>query len=347
MHSRGINWPTCAAQLARAIPVARWDAAVLAWMQAQTRSRVPWYIAVSGGADSIALLLLLWAHWPERRRSLRVLHFDHRLRGAASTGDATFCRKVCRALRVKFILGEWRRDRPRERPSEAEARNVRHAFFDSHARILWLGHHLDDVAETMLMRLARGSGAGGLSAPRPVQHLGAKRVRLRPLLGLKKSEIITALKSVGASWREDATNGTPDFFRNRVRRDVIPAWVAAAQRDAIAGAGRARELLAEDDAALDAWVGAIAPFSKTGDLLISRLRGKPRAVWRRALQRYLLSSPARIDVSRQAFEALLSAAEAGKPTQHSLGREVFGVLRAGRLRLKIGKPAGNFQRRVN
>lgn len=199
----------------------------------------------------------------------------------------------------------------------------------------------------MLMRLARGSGAGGLAAPRPLQHVGAKRLRLRPLLGLRKSEIITALQSAGAVWREDATNGTPDFFRNRIRRDVIPAWVAAAERDAIAGAGRSRELLAEDDAALDAWVDAIAPFSKAGDLLISRLRGKPRAVWRRALHRYLLGCPTKIDVSRQAFETLLSAAEAGKPTQHSLGREVFGVLRAGRLRLETGKPAANFQRRVN
>ena len=86
-----------AAKLAAIFPRERLDAAVLAWADAAPR-RAIWGIAFSGGADSLALLLLIWAHWPERRRRLRVLHFNHRLRGAESRADVVFCRRVCAKL---------------------------------------------------------------------------------------------------------------------------------------------------------------------------------------------------------------------------------------------------------
>jgi tRNA(Ile)-lysidine synthase len=73
------------------------------------------------------------------------------------------------------------------------------AFFEAQARIVWFGHQQDDIAETMLMRLARGSGTGGLAAPRPVQIQSGGGVRLRPLLGLKKEEITAALRQT-RSW---------------------------------------------------------------------------------------------------------------------------------------------------
>jgi tRNA(Ile)-lysidine synthase len=319
---------------------------VLAWAESGGRGSL-WYVALSGGADSVATLLLLWAHWPSRRGRLRALHFDHRLRGAASTRDAQFCRRLCAGLGVPLVTERWQRSRAAGKPSEAEARAARLAFFERRSRVLWLGHHQDDVAETMLMRLARGSGSSGLAAPRPVQTFASNRVHLRPLLSLRKAWLIDALRAAGASWREDVTNRGGDYFRNRIRRDVLPAWVAAAERDAVAGAARSRELLAEDDAALEAWLNQLAPISRSGDLLLSRLAGKPRAVWRRALHRWLLVSPVRIDVSRQAYEQLLAAAERGIPTRQSLGREVFGTIRGGRLRLDVGIARSKFQRRVN
>ena len=92
------------------------------------------------------------------------------------------------------------------------------------ARLLWLGHQQDDIAETLLMRLARGSGTGGLAAPRPAQELSDGRLHLRPMLSLKKAEITTALKQAGAVWREDASNASGDHFRNRIRARVLPAW---------------------------------------------------------------------------------------------------------------------------
>jgi tRNA(Ile)-lysidine synthase len=337
--------PRCAARLAALLPQARLDPAVLAWAKAAS-PRTLWAVAFSGGPDSLALLLLLWAHWPERRRSLRALHFDHRLRGAESRADATFCRRVCAALGVKFVAGVWRGEH--RDASEAEARAARMAFFQKNARVVWLGHQQDDIAETMLMRLARGSGTGGLAAPRPVQPLPGGRVHLRPLLTLKKAEIVAALREAGIPWREDASNARGMFFRNRIRRDVLPAWVKAAQRDALAGAARARELLAEDDAALEAWLDEIHPLDTHGRLHLALLAGKPRALLRRALHRWLLAQPKAGELSRQAFEALLADLETGKRTRHSLGREGFAVTDGKILSFEsAGKHRHKFQRRAN
>ncbi|HUR56461.1 MAG TPA: tRNA lysidine(34) synthetase TilS [Opitutaceae bacterium] len=309
-------------------------------------ARAHWHVAFSGGADSLALLLLLWAHWPERRRRLGVLHFDHRLRGPASRADALFCRQVCATLKVTLRSAAWT-DRP-TKPSEAQAREARMAFFQKHARGLFLGHQQDDIAETMLMRLARGSGAGGLAAPRPVQTMPGAGVRLRPLLSLKKAEIVAALRAQKIPWREDATNAGPIFFRNRVRRDVVPAWGRAAERDALAGAARARELLEEDDVALESWLDSLHPLGARGTLSLAKLAGKPRALLRRALHRWLGGQPHAGDVSRQAFDALLGALERGRPTRHSLGREGFAVITQRELRFERSRNfRRKFRRRAN
>lgn len=303
-------------------------------------------MAFSGGADSLALLLLVWAHWPERRRALRALHFDHRLRGGESRADAAFCRRVCRGLGVTLATGAWKAAQPDA--SEGEARAARMAFLERHARIVWFGHQQDDIAESMLMRLARGSGTGGLAAPRPVQRMPGGRVHLRPLLGLKKQEIVAALRAAGATWREDSSNAGQRFFRNRIRAAVLPAWTEAAQRDALAGAARSRQLLEEDDAALEAWLDDLKPFASNGALRLGRLAGKPRGLLRRALHRWLAAEPRAGALSRQAFEALLAALERGQTTRHSLGRQGFAVTDGDELRfVPITKRARKFHAPAN
>lgn len=335
------TWRDRATSLAAAIPRPRLHAAALGWADASPAGD-RWAVALSGGADSLALLLLVWAHWPERRRLLCALHFNHGLRGAAARGDAVFCRRVCRALGVPIALGTWRRRPGRGEgtlPSEALARTARFAFFEAAMarrgiRALWLGHQQDDVAESMLMRLARGSGAGGLAAPRPVQRVKAERTHVRPLLDLKKAEIVAALRAAGIAWREDGTNAGGDYFRNRIRSRVLPAWNRAAGRDALGGASRARELLEEDDAALETWVDRLRLLTPGGRLNLERLAGAPRAVARRALHRWLLDQAflrrrrgAVGELSRQGFEALLEALQRGRPTRQSLGAEGFAVIR--------------------
>ncbi len=264
------------------------------------------------------------------------LHFNHRLRGRAADADAKFCQKICRALGVRIRVGVWRA--APKKTSEAEARAARHAFFSREmqklkARQLWLAHQQDDIAETMLMRLARGSGTGGLAAPRPVQAMPDRRLHLRPLLTVSKREILTVLRRTGVVWREDATNAGDDFFRNRVRRVVLPAWVKASGRDALAGAALARERLEEDDVALELWLDRLAAL-KQGELDLERLAGAPRAVWRRALHRWLLAVGPDTDLSRQGFAQLLLGLETGRNTRFSLGAAAFAVIRDGRLTLK-------------
>lgn len=324
-------------RLAAAVPADRLHPAVGEWIR-HSPLRQRWAVAFSGGADSLLLLLLLWAHWPERRRGLCALHFDHRLRGRDSANDARFCRAVCRALRIDYVGGRWAR--PPRQPSEAAARTARHDFFRAHLQrrrtpVLWLGHQQDDIAETMLMRLARGSGSGGLAAPRPVQRWADGRVHLRPLLTLPKSAIIAALRQVRAPWREDASNATGIFLRNRMRRQALAAWRAAVtDRDPLAGAALARELLEEDDVALEAWAAQLAPTRPGGALRLTRLRQAPRAVARRAIQRWLAQLQPPVSISRQAVGAIIDDVIAGRRSRHSVGTDRLAVLTRGRLMIR-------------
>jgi tRNA(Ile)-lysidine synthase len=124
--------------------------------------------------------------------------------------------------------------------------------------------------------------------------------------------------------------------------------VEAAQRDAIAGAARSRALLEEDDVALEAWLAEINPFRRRGVLALSALVGKPRALLRRALHRWLLSQPHAGDLSRQAFDSLLDAIEVGKATRHSIGREGFAVTNGRELVFeRVRNKRQNFHRPAN
>jgi len=344
MKRGATDWPAVAVALAGRIAhdALHPGAMQTAWadferdQRRRPRHRPRWAVAFSGGADSLALLLILWAEGPGRwGRDLVALHFNHRLRGRAADADERFCARVCAALGVKFVAGRWRE--ARRGASEAAARAARFDFFHREMRRrsirhLWLGHQQDDIAESMLMRLARGSGTGGLAAPRPAQAMPAGRWHLRPLLTLKKAEIMQALRAAGATWREDATNVRGDFFRNRIRRRVLPAWRRAAGRDALAGAALARELLEDDDAALEAWLDEARPLTRGGSLDLERLSGRPRALVRRAVRRWLAVHPEAGELSRAGFEDLLAAVLAGQATRRSLGRDGFAVIGGGRLR---------------
>jgi tRNA(Ile)-lysidine synthase len=333
----GTDWPAKAARVGELFPRGRLHPAVLVWADGRTAAaRGRWAAAFSGGADSLALLLLLWAHWPARRARLVALHFNHRLRGPAADADERFCRRVCRGLGVRLYVGRWKNRRLGA--SEEEARQARFAFFDRAlrrigARALWLGHQQDDIAETMLMRLARGSGTAGLAAPRPVQRVDG-RLRVRPLLTVRKAEVVARLHGLRIPWREDRTNAGRTYFRNRVRHQVLPAWQKAAGRDVVAGAALARERLEEDDSALEAWVEELRPWGRAGALNLAVFRNRPRALARRALHRWLLAQPLAGELSRQGFEDLLTAAIAGQRTRRSLGRNGFAVIRSGALRFE-------------
>ncbi len=302
---------------------------VLQWAEAEQHGskRV---VALSGGADSVALLVSIWGLWPEQRDRLQAVHFNHRLRGRASDGDEKFCRELCAALSIPLWVG--RRRTTQKITSEAEARGLRFAYIDRTmrrvgAKGLWLGHQQNDVAETMLMRLSRGSGAGGLAAPRPMQSMPLGRVNVRLLLNLQRKEIEAALRTAKLPWREDASNRGDDYFRNRIRNVVLPTWIKASGRDALAGAALSRNLIEEDDTALEDWAERLYTKMPEGKLRLSDMNDVPRAVLRRILYRWLGAQPKTGELSRQAFEQLLERVRSGESTRQSLGREGFALIR--------------------
>ena len=190
-------------------------------------SRKRWKIglAVSGGADSTALLVALAGLRDELGFDAAVLHVDHGLR-PDSRDDARFVESLaarfgmaCRTLHARI------RRRPCE-SIEMAARRTRLAFFARMTRELRLdaiatGHHADDVAETFIMRLARGAGPDGLAGLKPVSRVDGITF-IRPLLDMRDSDLRDYLRRRGISWREDSTNADTSILRNKVRHIVLP-----------------------------------------------------------------------------------------------------------------------------
>lgn len=286
-----VDWPKAANELSKLIRLDELCPEVVSSLLQNTTK--PWAVSCSGGSDSLALLLLICGHFPQNKNGLYVLHYNHKLRGQESDAEASFVESCANSLGMPFILGEGS-DAIKNR-SEASLRKNRHQFFSQSlkkidSQILLLGHQRNDVAETMLMRLARGSGTAGLCAPRPIHHFKDGKVHLRPLINIGKERLLSSLEQIGASWCSDSSNEGEYYLRNRIRRNVIPDWVSASTSDLWKGIERSRALLEEDDTALENWLESIykdAPILEDAPLKIELLAGLPKALYRRALHRWL------------------------------------------------------------
>ncbi|EDY83427.1 hypothetical protein VDG1235_3054 [Verrucomicrobiia bacterium DG1235] len=289
------------------------------------------YVACSGGADSVFALMLVFLYLKnsDRLGSLRVLHFNHGLRGDASDGDAEFAKELCDGLSIPFLDAKADWAVALDKVTEAIGREARLGFFRkatgaSAATPAWVvtGHHADDVAETMLMRLSRGSGLEGLTAPREVSKAGGGIHFLRPLLGFTRKEIQSTLEGCGISWREDATNDSDRNYRARLRKSVIPSWDLAADRPARLGVSRSRSLLAEDAEALDAWTDRVwesAWDQDLGALATTEVATVPVALQRRVLHRLVGG----VELGAKAIEACLEALAGGTRLKIEISAGVF------------------------
>jgi len=183
-------------------------------------------VAVSGGADSMALLHCLHRLAPPWQLTLAVAHLNHRLRGEESDHDEAFVREACTTLELPFcseVVDVGERAAAAKRNLEETAREIRYEFLRRTAARLAAqkiaaGHTLDDQAETVLMRFLRGSGTAGLSAIHPI----VDSLLIRPLLECSRANIMEYLKIRGIAYREDASNLDLKYQRNRVRRELIP-----------------------------------------------------------------------------------------------------------------------------
>lgn len=332
------DWKGVAERLGEAVPRSCLHASVVERVGARDARRGSWILAVSGGADSVALLLLVWAHWPEARSRLCLAHFDHGLRGEQSTGDAQFCEHLAASLGLDFELGHWR-GAPAT-VNEHQARQARHSFLKEvmryrASRFLWTGHHQDDLLETMLMRLFRGSGGAGLAAPRPVHQHTWSHLVLRPLLSRERLFWEQQLRQAGGLWREDASNASSAHWRNRIRNEVLPVLrKTETTRDLGLGISLSRELLEEDETALEVWLASLQLHLPDGSLAVGQLLGLPRALLRRALHAWLGRLGYDGDLSRQGFQHLLALCERLEPARFDLGSLGCARLRRGLLYLE-------------
>lgn len=196
-----------------------------AYVRARVRRGEHILAAVSGGADSVALLCILSDIARGGYIKLSAAHYEHGIRGGESIGDMEYVKELCGKLGVRLYTGSG--DVPGEaarlrKGLEETARDMRRAFLrdvlaNAQADCAALAHHADDQAETVLMRLFRGTGGSGAAGMRERQD-----VWFRPLLGIRRDTLREYLKEKGVAWREDSTNSDEFTPRNRLRLRVMP-----------------------------------------------------------------------------------------------------------------------------
>ncbi len=260
--------------------------------------------ALSGGPDSMALLALL-ADWAKTRPAVRLFAatVDHGLRPEAAE-EARLCAHAANALGVPHQTLIWRGDKPRSGVQEA-ARNARYALLVAEARRvrathLATAHHADDQAETILMRLAAGSGLGGLAGMRETTDRDGVAL-VRPLLGFRKSELQAFCAASGLATVDDRSNADPQFGRARIRR-MLP--LLAAEGLSAARLIRLGRRAASADDAL-----TMVAAERLEAAIHSRAGSTLRLDWRRIAQ-----SPAEIRL-RVLGQAMDIVATGGNPPQ--------------------------------
>lgn len=180
---------------------------------------------VSGGADSICLLFVLLELQKRIPFELVVVHVNHGLRGEDADGDEAYVRDLCKKYGIACEIYSENVEliaKNRKQSTEEAGRDVRRAAFQKTMEVyggtkIALAHHKNDSVETFFMNLARGTGIKGLGGIRPVSG-----VYIRPLLCLERAEIEAYLQKQKILYREDATNASDDYTRNRIRNHVIP-----------------------------------------------------------------------------------------------------------------------------
>jgi tRNA(Ile)-lysidine synthase len=253
-------------------------------------------VAVSGGPDSTALLTLFRRAASRLGVELHVAHLDHGWRGRGSARDAEFVRRLALRMGLPVTIGHAG-DRatpgPARRQSSREAigRALRLRFLMETAGAVGaarvaLGHTLDDQAESLLMRLLRGSGTRGLAGTYPV----VDGLFIRPLLDVRRTEIVRYLRSRGQTYRVDPTNRDTTLTRNRVRRRLIPLLEREFNPAATEVLARSAGLLRDEEAWMDdlsrAAFQSVATIEPGGvSLAAPSLLAMPRALARRVLRR--------------------------------------------------------------
>ena len=282
--------------------------------------------ALSGGCDSVCLLLLLERLSGRLGLSgLSALHIHHGIRGQEADRDEAFCRKLCRDLHLPLTVrhedipalakasGETLEEAGRRRRLEIfgeEARAVLEVSQEASAGAarpvkIAAAHHADDQAETVLMNLARGSGPSGLSGMRPVREDERGFTLIRPLLSASRAEIEAYVRARGCGWCEDSTNASGENTRSRLRQDVMPQLETI-----LPGAARHMAAFAEKEREQEDFLDGLAKQSlaevqsEGGSLKLPALSSLHSVLRQRVLALWLEQSGGRKDVTQAHYDAL-------------------------------------------
>lgn len=296
-------------------------------------------VAVSGGADSVALLHLLRDLAPAMHWHLGVAHMNHGLRGVQSDQDEAFVRGLADSLEVPFhgrrknVALSARRARV---SIEMKAREMRYAFFATVARkgrydCVALAHTMDDQAETFLLRVMRGAGMAGLGAMEPATERDGLRM-VRPLLDVRKDSLIRYLRDRNAAWREDVSNDDVVYLRNRVRHELLPMMRDRFNPRLVETLAQTARLIREDHEVLHAlaqtdWADCRVP-GKSGALDVARLRALPPARRRRVVLQWLIAAGVdETHVHYETVERVCALCRSSKGTAEASVQEPLRVVR--------------------
>ena len=267
-------------------------------------------IGLSGGPDSVALLLAVHQWSLSSGRPLAAAHLNHRLRGPQADADEAFCRELCRRLDVPLHLrhGDPRPvARQRGTGLEDGARILRRRFFrallaqEPQLRCVATGHHRDDQAETLIMRFFRGTGLDGL---RGIQAVSGPFIH--PLLTSTRAEILAYLEGENQAYRIDASNVDGDNLRSRVRRELLPLLRELFGPAASAGPVRLAGLVDDDLALLEhLTTTAGAEIATPEGLAVDGLLALDRALARRVIRQHLSPAGSLPDLERKHVDMVL------------------------------------------
>jgi len=282
----GLKWRERASSLYNNHPFSQWHPKCQKVFQEIQSKELTVAVACSGGADSIFTLLTIH-HFLKGR--VYCIHVDHGTRGDTSSLDANFVLEVCGELGCPIKICRLPKS---DKSGEGDLRESRLTEFRNEMNnngitTMVQGHQLDDVAESFLWRISRGAGPEGLCSPRPVQKYDTFTI-LRPFVNLSRQQIRTLLETTGTPWREDETNDTPVYLRNRLRLKVVNQWKKNVDRDLLTGVEISRNLIEEQNEAIEQWVKEVFKDACEGThLKVNLLRALPSAIQRGVLQFWL------------------------------------------------------------
>lgn len=282
-----------------------------------------WVVALSGGADSVALLRLLCSFREELSLTLYAVHVHHGLRKAAD-GDLQFVRRLCRELKVPLYSTRVRADLVAEEKGlslEAAGRECRYSFLLPLAKRLEAkvvtAHTLNDQAETMLLYLIRGNGPEGLAGIRERREDGI----FRPLLDHTKEELLSYLETLGQPHREDESNQSDAFLRNRIRHQLLPLLMQW-NPSFLQGVARTTKILQADNDYLHTVANALVSVHPDGVFPLSTIKPLQPAMLHRIIRLAAKTFCGENNLSTTETEHIAAMIQKGTPNkERPLGKE--------------------------